>query len=156
MKLYEVMNKAVEYEWESAHTDGGVAHFIIDGNTYKVEIAEPVKNIYNIEFSLDKIDGSHNMDDSRHGISDTGNPFLVFGTVKEILVDFLRNHSSEDTMGIYFSAKEPSRMKLYSRFLKMAHTLGLTSTAEIQVGDGRFYIMAWDDWAVEDIQQRLE
>jgi len=155
MKIFEVLNKSVEYKWEYAGVDGATAHFTIGEYSYVVEIAEPIEYIYNIEFALDKIEGNHNTDDSRHGISDTGNQFVVFGTVKDILVDYLQHHANEDTIGIYFSAKEPSRRKLYSRFLKMAHKLGLTETAEVDGSNERYYIMAWDQWALEDIKQRL-
>ena len=153
MKVYEVMDSAVEWKWDEVDTNGGIATFYIDRNFYVVTIEEPVENVYHIQFALDSVDGKSSSIDDRHGISDTGNQLLVFGTVKEIIVYFLKHEASEDALGIFFSAKEPSRQKLYSRFLKMAQKLGLQSTAEEQGKKDRFYIMAWDPMGLEDIIQ---
>ena len=149
MKVYEVMNSVAEWKWDEVDSNGGIATFYIDKHFYVVTIKETVEGIYNIQFALDSIDGRSSSTDDRHGISDTGNQLLVFGTVKDILVYFLKHESDEDTYAIYFSAKESSRQKLYSRFLKMAHKLGLQSTTEVQGKTERYYIMAWDPMGLE-------
>lgn len=149
MKIYEVMDRAAEWKWDEVGTAGGIATFSIDKHFYVVTIEEPAYGIYHIQFALDSIDG-RTAGDSRHGISDTGNEFLVFGTVKEILVYFLK-HEAEDTVGVFFTAKEPSRQKLYSRFLKMAHKIGFWSSDEKQGKSERYYIMAQDDIGIEEI-----
>jgi len=155
MKLNEVMNKVAEWKWDEVNSSGGVATFKIDKNFYVVTIEEPADGLYHIQFALDIIDGVTAATDSRHGVSDTGNEFLVFGTVKDILVYFLKQEA-EDTIGVFFTAKEPSRQKLYSRFLKLAHKIGFWSTMEEQGKTERYYIMAYDDTTLEEIKKLVD
>jgi hypothetical protein len=51
-----------------------------------------------------------------HDISKTGNEFKVFATVAEILNEYLKKVEPEI---FWFTAKEPSRAKLYDRFAKL-------------------------------------
>lgn len=148
------MDKAAEWKWDEVDSSGGIATFKIDKHFYVVTIEEPADGLYHIQFALDSIDG-RTAGDSRHGISDTGNEFLVFGTVKEILVYFLKQEA-EDTIGVFFTAKEPSRQKLYSRFLKLAHKIGFWSTMEEQGKKERYYIMAFDDMSLQEIRQLVD
>lgn len=59
--------------------------------------------------------------DGRDDITGTGNQLKVFSTVIEILKDFIKK---ENPYEIYFSAKEPSRKKLYSHILKKSNIEG--------------------------------
>ena len=154
MKLNEVMDKAAAYKWDEVDSSGGIATFYIDKYFYVVTIEEPADGLYHIQFALDSIDG-RTASDSRHGIADTGNEFLVFGTVKKILVYFLKQEA-EDTIGVFFTAKEASRQKLYSRFLKMAHAFGFPSTMEEQGKKERYYIAAIDNMVLQEIRQLVD
>ena len=51
-----------------------------------------------------------------HDISKTGNEFKVFATVAEILNEYLKKVKPDN---FWFTAKEPSRAKLYDRFAKL-------------------------------------
>ena len=46
-------------------------------------------------------------------LTKTGNEFRVFATIKEIFNDWYKKHPNET---FYFSAKEKSRVRLYTRF----------------------------------------
>ena len=51
-----------------------------------------------------------------HDISKTGSEFKVFATVAEILNEYLKKVKPDV---FWFTAKEPSRAKLYDRFAKL-------------------------------------
>jgi len=162
MKVYEVFNKKVDWEyaaeqvdWEYAAEQAGavVAKFVVGKYEYEVTIDESMTDgVYNIEFTLDYIDSVYNVDDSRYNVSGTGNEFLVFATVIDITQDFI---AKKHPRGITFSAKEESRMKLYSRFLKQAPKMGLPSTTEHDTSYDRYYIMTMDDSVTKEVIHNL-
>ena len=133
MKLFEVLDKHVEWEWEHNEAEGGVALFKIGEYYYRV-IFEHDHNYYD-----------HAMDDMEHppefftGImilirheddnqwtstaTNTGNEFQVFATVSAIMQEFIKQHKPE---AISFSAHadEPTRVRLYKRFVRKLATIG--------------------------------
>lgn len=71
--------------------------------------------------TLEKIKGK-NLKDT-HSILGTGNQGKVFSTVLSAIKEFVKNIKPEY---IYFTASEPSRIKLYKRILKpLSHQLGM-------------------------------
>lgn len=73
----------------------------------------------------------------RTGITDTGNAPRIFSTVIEIIKEFARDKMRDwDIDGFSFSAKEPSRRKLYRRLANMLKgEIGLSYVDELSLGD---------------------
>ena len=67
---------------------------------------------------------------------------MVFSTVKNIIEDFVSNNP---VRGFIFSAKEPSRIKLYNRFAKIFQKSGFPKIAKIDDDGYLFFAIAVDD-----------
>lgn len=82
--------------------------------------ATPIKGLFEVSFALVK-DGKWSMD-----IEKTGSAFLVFSGVAAALRDW-KDHTPS-AMAIYFTAKEPTRARLYRKMSEtMAKELGWES-----------------------------
>ena len=125
MKLFEVLNNHVIYDWLQGMDVGmETAEFDIGGNKYHVNFLDTKytvdqvnKHCVDISFILFSEDGE--MDDSMTG---TGNEFKVMATVLETIDDFL--HHNHNVSAISFSAREPSRQRLYKRLVKQFMSKG--------------------------------
>ena len=114
MKLTEILNKPAEWKWFKTSTNKWIALFIIDDNKYvfqaQTKSMSGMKKRWHITFEIRGTGGKP------HDISKTGNEFKVFATVAEILNEYLKKVKPEI---FWFTAKEPSRAKLYDRFAKL-------------------------------------
>ena len=110
MKLLEVLNKPAEWKWFKTSSREWKALFTIDDNKYVFKAETSDMERWQITFEIRGTDGSP------HDISKTGNEFKVFATVAEILNEYLKKVKPEI---FWFTAKEPSRAKLYDRFAKL-------------------------------------
>ena len=107
-RVDEVLNRAVDWYWESKTQFGWEAIFFIGRQKYRCGILGP-DNKVEIEFF------AVGSDDPR-GVLNNGLALPVFSTVKEIVTDFL-HHNSPDV--IRFAGDVPSRVRLYQRFADM-------------------------------------
>ena len=110
MKLLEVLNKPAEWKWFKTSSRQWTALFIIDNNKYVFQAETSDMETWQITFEIRGTGGKP------HDISKTGNEFKVFATVAEILNEYLKKVEPEI---FWFTAKEPSRAKLYDRFAKL-------------------------------------
>ena len=114
MKLTEILNKPAEWKWFKTSTNKWIALFIIDDNKYvfqaQTKSMSGMKKRWHITFEIRGTGGKP------HDISKTGNEFKVFATVAEILNEYLKK---VEPSVFWFTAKEPSRAKLYDRFAKL-------------------------------------
>ena len=110
MKLTEVLNKPAEWKWFKTSSRQWTALFIIDDNKYVFKAETDDMERYQITFEIRGTGGKP------HDISKTGSEFKVFATVAEILNEYLKKVEPDV---FWFSAKEPSRAKLYDRFAKL-------------------------------------
>ena len=110
MKLLEVLNKPAEWKWFKTSSRQWTALFIIDNNKYVFQAETSDMESWQITFEIRGTGGKP------HDISKTGNEFKVFATVAEILNEYLKKVEPEI---FWFTAKEPSRAKLYDRFAKL-------------------------------------
>ena len=110
MKLLEVLNKPAEWKWFKTSSREWKALFTIDDNKYVFKAETDDMERYQITFEIRGTGGKP------HDISKTGSEFKVFATVAEILNEYLKKVEPEI---FWFSAKEPSRAKLYDRFAKL-------------------------------------
>lgn len=129
MRLLELFNKVAPWEWDEGFIGSVVAHFSIGGHKYYIQFDNKLFDIHNLhmfEFEEDWptiVDVMFSMRDANQSvgkrgidITGTGKAFEVFATIKNIMDTFVNTHA--DTDYIHFEASEPSRMKLYDRFLK--------------------------------------
>lgn len=117
MKLFEILD--TPETWRVAHVDktSYLAEFEIDGVKYEFTASsEDEEDGYFILEFLGKVPGK-----SPHGITDTGNAIIVFATIYDIVKDFVKKLNP---LGIEFSAKEASRIKLYNRFARKLASQG--------------------------------
>ena len=110
MKLLEVLNKPAKWKWFKTNWREWIALFIIEDNKYVFKAETDDMERYQITFEIRGTGGKP------HDISKTGSEFKVFATVAEILNEYLKKVEPEI---FWFSAKEPSRAKLYDRFAKL-------------------------------------
>ena len=110
MKLVEVLNKPAEWKWFKTSSRQWTALFIIDDNKYVFQAETSDMERWQITFEIKGSGGKP------HDISKTGNEFKVFAAVAEILNDYLKKTKPDI---FWFTAKEPSRAKLYDRFAKL-------------------------------------
>ena len=110
MKLTEILNKPAKWKWFKTNWREWIALFIIEDNKYVFKAETDDMERYQITFEIRGTGGKP------HDISKTGNEFKVFATVAEILNEYLKKVEPEI---FWFSAKEPSRAKLYDRFAKL-------------------------------------
>tara|TARA_B100000749_G_C18082978_1_gene324497 strand:- start:6 stop:416 length:411 start_codon:yes stop_codon:yes gene_type:complete len=110
MKLLEVLNKPAEWKWFKTSSREWKALFTIDDNKYVFKAETSDMERWQITFEIRGAGGKP------HDISKTGNEFKVFATVAEILNEYLKKVEPDN---FWFTAKEPSRAKLYDRFAKL-------------------------------------
>ena len=110
MKLIEILNKPAEWKWFLKAPREWKALFTIDDNKYVFKAETSDMERWQITFEIRGAGGKP------HDISKTGNEFKVFATVAEILNEYLKKVEPDV---FWFSAKEPSRAKLYDRFAKL-------------------------------------
>ena len=110
MKLLEVLNKPAEWKWFLKAPREWKALFTIDDNKYVFKAETSDMERWQITFEIRGAGGKP------HDISKTGNEFKVFATVAEILNEYLKKVKPDN---FWFTAKEPSRAKLYDRFAKL-------------------------------------
>ena len=110
MKLTEILNKPAEWKWFKTSSRQWKALFTIDDNKYVFQAETSDMERWQITFEIRGAGGKP------HDISKTGNEFKVFATVAEILNEYLKKVKPDN---FWFTAKEPSRAKLYDRFAKL-------------------------------------
>jgi len=110
MKLVEVLNKPADWKWFKQNGREHTALFIIDDNKYVWKAETSDQERWQVTFEIRGTGGKP------HDISKTGNEFQVFATVAVILDEFVKKVKPDI---FWFSAKEPSRAKLYDRFAKL-------------------------------------
>ena len=110
MKLIEILNKPAEWKWFLKAPREWKALFTIDDNKYVFKAETSDMERWQITFEIRGAGGKP------HDISKTGNEFKVFATVAEILNEYLKKVKPDN---FWFTAKEPSRAKLYDRFAKL-------------------------------------
>ena len=110
--LQESLSKSVLWKWITKASDLWKAEFFIDNKKYQVVFESEDSENWELIFAL-RFNGKLSVK-----LTNTGDAFIVFGTVKEIFNDWLKKNS-KNMMSIKFTADEKSRKKLYFRLVKM-------------------------------------
>jgi len=129
MYLTELFTRPVQYEFTKDKPDSVRASFVIEDLVYRVymdldpdaaavfELGGPTEtfsDMWDITFSVSSLD-SHGGYGEEDTITDTGNAIAVFSTVIDIVQETVAHHNIQN---LYFTAHEPSRIKLYNRMAK--------------------------------------
>ncbi len=110
MKLQELFNTSVEIFWKKNSRNLWIATFSINDKSYEFSaVNDETDDDWNVEFYLEN---SHTI---KNDVTGTGDELVVFSTVLKILDKFIKD---KDYPNIEFSAKEPSRKKLYDRMIR--------------------------------------
>jgi len=132
-RVDELLNAPIEWEWARERPQGSIASFYVKDD--RIDVTLSLGDGYtDIMFSSK----NHGMD-----ITGAGASFQIFATVADICRDFLTRHKPE---GIRFSAKEPSRAKLYGRLASLlAKEMGWKSNSQQTSSGTMFYVEPYKD-----------
>ena len=131
MKLFEVLNSALPWEFTERSHGKYEAEFHTDTHRYSVDFAEnthpefddthgePQTSDLVTELSFTAV--KHGTTAHTHGITGDGGALQVFSTVREIVKAWAKESNADSIM---FSASEPSRIKLYKRFIPLLQKSG--------------------------------
>lgn len=114
MKLNEILNKPYDMRVKSSDHLNWAATFRTDDNIDYVIYIENNYSEWEVIFKINSITALR-MDKSPIGILNTGDAFRIFATVLNFIQKFIEKIKPTR---IVFSAKEPSRKKLYSALVK--------------------------------------
>lgn len=128
MRLVELFDKISKWKWLDPRPmrDAIGAEFMAGENIYQVQFDAEFLTKYDlpIEFEEDNpkiVDVMFTMRDARKtlgkqgiSITGTGHAFEIFATVKAIMAEYASNREIDY---FHFEASEPSRRKLYDRFI---------------------------------------
>jgi hypothetical protein len=129
--ITEVFERPVAWSEWTGYSESPFAYsFIIDDHGYKVHFNNETvfrTDGFEIGFSLVKLGPDSKINPNDPGatnLSNTGNEFKVFATVLDIIKAFIKTHHPEM---LTFSAKEPSRKRLYRSMVKLLKQEGFST-----------------------------
>lgn len=135
--LYETMSQSLPFKWEYSDETQAKAVFDINGLHYGVIFSQDEDNEarWDVVFDIENRPTS----DEKYSPSNTGNASLVFSTVLQTVVEFVKHYP--DVYIIVFTAKEPSRQKFYDRWAPMvARAIGNWSVNTIMRGTRKYIL----------------
>ncbi len=122
-ELFKDDKRVLPWVRKSADHETASYTFPFKDGDYNVEFDQITEGWWDFQFDFYRTK-HRNTEDPQGILKHGGGEFAVFATIFVIFEDFKRLKSPD---GIIFSAKEPSRVKLYRR---MAHRLGSTVEEE--------------------------
>lgn len=134
--LIETRDQPAPFNWVTKSTEQWTAIFNIGELSYRVifEQDDEIKSKWEVVFIL----SNRPKDTSMYELTGTGNAFVVFSTVKHIIVDFVSQHHHISTIG--FSAQESSRKRFYDRWASDIATLIGWNLKVIDRGVRKYYL----------------
>ena len=133
MKLFEVLDRTIQYKWLTQGRELSMAEFEVGGKIIRVEFhfmqqGQPEeydpsapKSTIDISFNTRPIRGASEYYDEDeepdYKITGGGSEYEIFATVMRIVFEYVKKNKPN---AISFTADddEPSRVKLYDRFVK--------------------------------------
>ena len=121
MKLNEVLNSAVRYNWTVDDEGYQEAQFEVNGKDYTIAFVLQMRYMdglpprWDIEFALDPPKDDH-VSPGRTDVTGTGDQFIVMSTIQQIIRDWA--YEAKDVQCITMTALTSSRKKLYTRMLQ--------------------------------------
>ena len=155
MLITELFDNPAQWTLDTSDRRSSNFAFTIDEINYDVDITRSPASyddvgVYSVNFSIVDSRGANNFD-----ITNTGNQYEVFATVKDIVKDF----ASKNNMGaIFFSstAAETSRISLYTKMLPVLNRIGFpSSTIKTNHRNSHYFIAATDNDTLDFATRRL-
>jgi hypothetical protein len=139
-RIIAMTNEALDssYPYEG-NIIGGRYHFETeDGVFYKVYFQG--KDLVEVVFSAILPGEEENSRPDKTTITGTGNANKVFGTVIKIVQEYTNEHEPKT---FYFTADEPSRVKLYDRFISQVDKAlpDYQALKPVDLGGGKAYML---------------
>lgn len=147
MKIFEILDNPVDWEYTTQSDTQVIAEFTIDDHEYGIFISDYSKQqkFYSISFTI-------NNTSNQFGITGTGNQFVVFATTKSIIEDFASKNNPE---GFTFTAQEPSRVKLYRKFMVMFKKTEFNKVNILSDGETHHFIVAKSQDKLDEMSKWL-
>ena len=141
--IQELFNNPVKFERQSGGSPNSKEYqFDVGEKHYEVKFYEAeVKKYpdsYEIIFILTRVGGDRVIGWDTEAITGTGDQVAVFSTVANILKDFVQSYKPNI---IYFSAKEQSRIKLYTTLSKRLSKMSYLKNDYITTYKGKRYFI---------------
>lgn len=150
----ELFQNSADWKWDFRGSEECNASFTINGRDYEFttyNVGEDDSGngeLWDVEFKAEERgnndgyretprtrDEIQNAQKKRFGVTGEGNAAEVFSTVVSIMRDFLNSKYSDNVTSLMFTAKEPSRKKLYAAMIKR-----LIPNWETSQDGGVFYV----------------
>lgn len=155
MLITELFDNPAQWALDTSDRRSSNFTFSIDEINYDVDISRSAASyedfgVYSINFSIVDSRGANNFD-----ITNTGNQYEVFATVKDIIIDFASNHNMD---ALFFSspAAETSRISLYTKMLPVLKRIGYPSnTIKTNHRNSHYFIAAIDKDGLDFATRRL-
>jgi hypothetical protein len=158
MYLMELFTQPIQWEYDTHKNDRIAASFIIDDFKYRVYMGydssgsfglggpeEIFPKMWEVSFSIAPVTSLGDGDGEADDITGTGNAIKVFSTVIDIIQTTAENL---DIQHLFFTADEPSRIKLYDRMASYFATKGWRYVADQEIRarsggeqDGNLYLL---------------
>lgn len=138
----ELFQPGKNWQWEFRGSEEAIAEFTVGNISYTFH-AYGTDGVWEVEFHIRGGGGSR---DQKFGISGTGNSAEVFGTVVDIMRQFLSQYKHLIS-SLVFSAKEDSRQSLYAKMAKR-----LLPNWTMHQDGGEFVLAAPDQTVTESAQ----
>ena len=139
--LLELLDQPAQWRWTSKGSDRWYARFRVGEAEYEFRADLPGHKAI-VQFNMTPESAARLGVKGGIGITGTGNSAVVFSTAVSIMLDLARQFP--DLGLIEYTAKEPSRRKLYARMNKViARKLGPEWKAEGPFNWGRGELTFW-------------
>jgi hypothetical protein len=119
--IVETIEQPVDWKWIQKYKDQWTAYFEINSIQYHVVIGQDdeITTMWDMVFTTVNLPISKGMFD----LTGTGNAFIVFSTVKQVIGNFINKNPQVQTL--VFTAQGESRKKFYDRWSKqIAQSIG--------------------------------
>ena len=155
MLINELFDNPAEWVLDTSDRRSSNFTFTIDEVNYDVDITRNPASyedvgLYSVNFSVVDPGGATNFD-----LTNTGNQYEVFATVKDIVKDF----ASKNNMNALFfssSANDTSRISLYTKLLPLFNRIGFPeSTIKTNHRNSHYFIAAQNKDILDFSTRRL-
>ena len=115
--ITELFQPGQDWQWEFRGSEEAIAQFTVGDVEYRFTAYEDFQKPGNWEIEFKINSDQPETRGKKYGITGTGNAAQVISTVTDIMREFLKLYSA-DLEGITFTAKEPSRKRLYTSMVQ--------------------------------------
>lgn len=166
MKIFEVLDNPLPFRFSQRPTpfNNTYATFHLPMKKSDTDVGytvrfEPIDDgIFLVSFIQRTTDLTSFKTKTSSNITNTGEQYKVFSTVKHIIERFTETIENDfgDIKGFIFSAVEPSRVKLYDRFVNLFSKSGFRFNHKEKIGKETYYAVAKNPEDLKTIVKYME